>query len=375
MVLVGLGGPSSPDEVVPFVYHRLMDPAEVYLPVSGWARRQLAKVLARRWGRGLREAFELIGGCSPLRRLAAEQAAALQRRLGDTLADYDGVTVKTYVAMRHGGPSLADVCGSMQADGVTKVVLLPLDPHYSVATTGSAARQWAARCERFELPTTLIPEFSAHPRFVQALNDRVDEGLQRFSREDRPSVQLLFVGHGIAKRRLTRDGDPYCCQVHATVRALRAKRDEPGRAVRTAFLDPLGLGGTHGLSVVDAIDDMAADGSQALLVVPISFTTDRIETAYHLDVSGRARAAEQGVSRFEVTSGINAHPALVDALADVVGHHLYDASAAGGDGLATSVPHLSPSPVPSAPPCPVCDRSVPVRAWAEWAARPASEPR
>ena len=356
VVLLGLGGPSSPEEAAPFLYSRLMDPAEVELRVPRPARHHLARVLARRRGRRLAKAFELIGGSSPLRRHAEEQARALQRYLNEDYEAAVGVTFRVYVAMRHGEPSTEAARAQMAEDGVTRVVLLPLQPHFSVATTGSSLAYWRAldgEPGAGRWPLTLVRDYAAHPKLALAISERIDEGLQRFPREVRDRVQILFAAHGAQRRHLTGLDDPYCCQVQATVEAVLEARGEPDRPAEVAFEAPLGSGGALGPSVGDALDDLAGDGSSAVLVVPVSFISDRVETAFDLDVTARARAAERGVSHFEVTSGLNCHALLVDALAESVATHVRPA---GAGPVAAPPAHARST-------CAVCGRAVIVRDW------------
>lgn len=361
VVLLGLGGPSRPDEVVPFLYSRLMDPAEVHLPVPRWARRRVAQALAYRRGRALARAFEMIGGTSPLRRHASEQAVALQRRLTHRYGAATGAEFRTYVAMRHRDPSMAAARAQMAKDGVTKAVLLPLQPHFSATTTGSSLAYWRALDAELGAPTwteSLATEYATQPRFVRALSERIDEGLQRFAREDRERAQILFVAQGVSHRHRVHFGDPYCCHLHATVRAVAKERGED-RPVHLAFQAPIGGGRTAGRSVAEAIDDLADDGASAVLAVPISFISDRVEAAFDLDVTARARAQSSGIADFEVTSGLNCHPLLIEALAECVGAHLQPA-ARSAPPLFSALPLDGRAPEP----CPVCARRLPVRQWA-----------
>ena len=364
VVMMELGGPLRPDEVVPFLKSRLMDPVEVDLRVPRSLRPRAARFLARRLGRELRRSFELIGGCSPLRRHVSEQAAVLQRRLNDRFGAATGATFRTYVAMRHGDPSMETARRRMAEDGVTKVILLPLQPHFSASMAGSALSYWQAH-GTVEAPTALVSEYATHPKLVRALNERIDEGLQRFPRQVRDRVQILFAAHGALRRHLQKLDDPYCCHVQATVRAvLGARTDDRPSAV--AFLPPLGSGRAIGARLRDTIADLADDGAAAVLVVPISFLSDRVDTAFDLDVTARAVAAKEGISHFEVTNGLNCHPLLIDALAECVATHVEPDALAGGDGLvrADDLPEVVTTAVrPRVPACPVCDRSVATRTW------------
>lgn len=364
VVMMELGGPLRPDEVVPFLESRLLDPVEVDLRVPRVFRPRLARRRARTLGRDLQRSFEMIGGSSPLRRHVSEQASALERRLNTLFGETTGATFRTYVAMRHGDPSMERARQRMVEDGVNRVVLLPLQPHYSASMAGSALSYWQAHGP-VASPTALVAEYASHPKLVRALAERIDEGIQRFPRDVRDRVQILFAAHGASRRHLARLDDPYCCHVHATVRGVLDARGD-SRPSRVAFLDPLGSGRAIGTPVDDAVGEMAADGASAILVVPVSFLSDRVDTAFDLDVTLRAVAKREGIEDFEVTNGLNGHPLVVDALAECVAVHLEPDVLAGGDGLAAPPPggpSLSATAV-AGPTCPVCHRTVQARTWA-----------
>ena len=352
VVLMNLGGPSQRGDVEPFLYNRLMDPAEGDWNLPAFVRDRASRVLARRRARPLADAYEQIGGASPLARHTAEQAAALQRRLNDRFAAATGATFRTYVAMRHWHPTSEEAAAQMAADGVTRTVLLPLHPQDSSATTGSSVAYWKALEAAGEIPvwpTTLVPEYAAHPTYVQALAERVDEGLQRFPRDARADVQVVFCAQGAHVSRL-RAKDPYCCLVHATVQQVVDAREarDPRREAHVAFLPPLVPGRPLGPTLDAALDALADDGHAHVLVVPVSFVSDRVETAYDIDVVARARARAQGVTHFEVTNGLNGHPLFIEALADCVSAQIRPQ--AHGDGSPAlfrtaieSLPHHAPS--------------------------------
>ena len=363
VVMMELGGPLQPDAVVPFLESRLLDPVEVDLRVPRVLRPRLAKMLARRQGQALRRSFEMIGGFSPLRRHVSEQAGVLERHLNERFGPTTGAIYRTYVAMRHGDPSMETTRRRMAEDGVTKVILLPLQPHFSASMAGSALSYWEAHGTT-SVPTALVSEYATHPKLIGAINERIDEGLQRFPREVRDRVQILFAAHGALKRHLQTLDDPYCCHVQATVRAvLDARTDD--RASTVAFLPPVGFGRSIGTRLGDAVADLGDEGASALLVVPISFLSDRVDTAYVLDVTARDVAAKEGISHFEVTSGLNCHPLLIDALAECVATHVEPDVLAGGDGLAGGdAPDLVSTSVRArVPACPSCHRHVATRTW------------
>lgn len=353
VVLMTTGGPSGAADVEPFLYSRLMDPAETSWRMPRRLRQVAARLLARRRSKTLGRAYELIGGSSPLAHHTQEQAVALQVVLNRRFGAATGATFRTYTAMRHWHPTSAEAARAMAADGVTHTVLLPLHPHYSGATTGSSFAQWDALCADGAvppLPTARVSEYAAHPKYVQALAERVDEGLQRFPRAARSRVQVLFCAQGALHDAADRTHDPYCCLVHATVQAVVDARSphDSARGIHVAFGKPLVRGRALAPEVRDTIRRIADDGFDAVLVVPVSFVSDRLETAYELDVVVRGEAAQAGIAHYEVTHGLNTHPLLLDALAECVAAQL--APATGGDGAsalfapaATALPHHDPA--------------------------------
>lgn len=318
VVMMNLGGPRTLDEVKPFLYNLYMDPASVPLPVDGTLRHWVCRAMATLRARSVRTDYEMIGGSSPLNRLTREQAQALEQHLHATYGGPSGVSFRTYLAMRYGHPSSEDAAAAMVDDGVDRVVLLPLYPHYAKSTTGSSMAYWHALDTRDTIPswpTTTVPEYAANPKYVQALSERIDEGLQRFPHAVRDDVHFVFSAHGIPRRDVTDRHDPYCCLVHATVEEVMRRR-AGDRPFHTAFRDRVGWTEWLTPSTTDVLDTVASSNADGVLVVPIAFLTDHLKTSYELDVQVREQAEAMGLRHYEVTSGLNAHPLLIEALGE-----------------------------------------------------------
>lgn len=329
VVLLNLGGPEKPEDVAPFLYNLFMDPAIIDLPVGGVFRHWLAKFISNRRARSVKEDYEAIGGGSPIGRLTHEQAGSLERLLNRRYAEPAGATFRTYVAMRYWHPFSEEAARQMQADEIDKVLLLPLYPQYSKTTTGASLVYWKALEERGEIPewpTTFVQEYAANPKYVQAISERIDEGLQRFPKPVRPNVQLLFSAHGTPLKEMTKRRDPYCCLVHCTVDQVM-KRRRHDRPYHVAFQSKVGPAEWLTPSTLDKIESLAGQGRRALLVVPVAFVTDHIETSFELDIEAREEAEEAGVRHFEVTSGLNSHPLFIEALAEATMAQLSPCSA------------------------------------------------
>ncbi len=320
VVLFNLGGPDKIEDIAPFLYNLFMDPAIIDIPVGGVLRHGLCRLIARRRSKAVGKDYEAIGGGSPINRLTREQASALEERLMRDYGRAEGVVFRTYPAMRYWRPFSEEAAEKMQRDGVNKVVLLPLYPQYSKTTTGASLAYWHALKEAGEIPdweTTSVFEYAAHPAYVQAVSERIDEALQRFHRSERPSVQLLFSAHGTPVREMKERRDPYCCLIHSSVDRVMAHRnfDYP---YHVSFQSKVGPMEWLTPSTIDKVEELGQKGVPALVVVPIAFVTDHIETAFELDVELRERAEAVGIHRFEVMSGLNCHSLFVEALSEAV---------------------------------------------------------
>jgi ferrochelatase len=385
VVLMNLGGPNALDDVKPFLYNLLMDPALLPMPVGGGLRHGLCRALAAFRAESVQREYELIGGRSPLTRLTREQADSLQGYLDEHFGAPTGIDFRTYVAMRYWHPFSEEAAAQMAEDGVDRVVLLPLYPQYSQATTGSALAYWEALADTGEIPswpTTTLFEYAANPKYVQALSERIDEGLQRFPRAQRGEVQLLFNAHGPPRRRHPEE-DPYCCLVHSTVHRVMQYREDD-RPCHLSFQNKVGLREGLSPSTATTLTELATEGVDAVLVVPLTFATDHFLTSYGLDIEVREQAETAGIPHFEITAGLNTHPLFIETLAEATVSQLnlpvdVNQLRVGGDGLSQDYPLRSYRERPRADAsaedagCSVCDNPTPARRWRRAGEEPESE--
>jgi ferrochelatase len=318
VVLLNHGGPSSLADVEPFLYRLFMDPALIDLPIGPFLRHWMCKAMARLRASSIAEDYEVIGGSSPINRLTREQSRSLQKHLNATFGRPSGITFRTYVAMRYWHPFSEEAARQMADDGVDQVVLLPLYPHWSKTTSGSSIAYWHALEEAGEIPswpTTSVFEYAAHPKYVQAVSERIDEALQRFPSGLRDDVHLLFSGYGTSMREVTDHGDPYRCHLRTTVEEVMNLREDD-RTHDVAFQGGDGFTEWLSPSTSEVLERLGSGHAPPVLVVPISYLTDHVETHYELDIAVREEAEAAGIDHFEVSSGLNAHPLLVEALAE-----------------------------------------------------------
>lgn len=349
VVMMNLGGPMAEEDVEPFLYNLFMDPAIIDIPLPKGPRHWLSKFIASKRSKTVGEDYKLIGGNSPINRLTREQAEALEKRLNARFGPATGATFRTYVAMRFWKPFSEDCAQQMKEDGIDKVVLLPLYPQYSKTTTGSSLVYWKALEEAGEIPTwptSLVFEYATHPLYVQSISERIDEGLQRFPRTIRDKVHLLFSAHGTPVKEMKTRRDPYCCLVHSTVQqVMDARAEKEDRPFHVAFQSKVGPAEWLTPSTPDKLKELGEGETNAVLVIPVAFVTDHVETAFELDIEVREEAEHFGIEHYEVTSGLNCHPLFIEALTEAVAAQVTATQAIEGDGAVA----MLPQPIPTLP--------------------------
>ncbi|MBI2955908.1 MAG: ferrochelatase [Acidobacteria bacterium] len=317
VVLFQLGGPDCLDAVEPFLFNLFSDPDIIEFPFSRLTRPAIARLLARRRAAKVREHYREIGGGSPLLELTRAQAAALEAELRRSL------DTRVWVAMRYWHPLIEEVIAQIREADLDELVLLPLYPQYSKVTTGSSLNEWERRSRRagWRMPVKIVPDFYRHTLFLDALVEKINSTLARFPAGE--PVTLVFSAHGVPMS-VIEAGDPYQEQTEATVRLVMERggwshphllcyqsRVGPGR-----WTEPM----LH--TALERLRPGAGDGGGAgarnVLVIPISFVTEHIETLHEIDLEARAQAASLGFARFEMMPALNDSPTFIRALADLV---------------------------------------------------------
>jgi ferrochelatase len=216
--------------------------------------------------------------------------------------------------MRHWHPYLRDTLAEIGRDGIRRVVVIPLAPHYSSLSIGAYER--AVDAGRGGLEVALVRQWHDHPRFLDAVAERVRDALARFPAGERGAVPVLFTAHSLP-RRILAAGDPYVAQLEASVSGVMERLSgDPARA-RLGFqsagrtpepwLEP---------EAGRLIEALARSGERNVVVCPIGFVSDHLEVLYDVDVELAGLARRFGV-RLERTESLNASRALVEALADL----------------------------------------------------------
>ena len=307
VVLFQLGGPDTLPAVEPFLFNLFSDPDIINFPGSFLARKPLAKLISTTRSKTVRRKYAEIGGGSPICRLTEQQSRALE------IALRRHVPARTVVAMRYWHPDTRGAIASLESEPYDELVLLPLYPHYSFATTGSSLKEWN-RLHKPKVPVHLIDHFFDHPDYISGVVERVNTVLRQLPRPN--NVHLVFSAHGLPMT-LVEKGDPYPRHIEATVRLVREMGAWPNphtlcyqsRVGPQKWLQP---------SLTATIESLARDGVKRVLVIPISFLTEHIETLHEINIEAREQAESLGVHDFHMMPALNDSPLLIRALADLV---------------------------------------------------------
>jgi len=317
VVLLNLGGPEKLEDVYLFLYNLFADPEIIRLPIP-FLQKPIASLIAASRAPISQENYAMIGGGSPLRVLSEEQGEsienALQRR---------GVEAKVYVAMRYWQPYTEDAIAQIKQDGITRLVVLPLYPQYSISTSGSSIKKldaiWESDPELQSIEKITIQSWYNRSGYIRAMNELIDAKLQEFDEPE--NVHIFFSAHGVPVKYVTKYGDPYQSEmencVDGIMKALR--RDHLDYNAHTlAYQSRVGPVEWLQPYTEDAIKNLAKRGVKDLLVVPISFVSEHIETLQEIDIEYRELAEENGIHNFKRVPALNSHPIFINDLAELI---------------------------------------------------------
>ncbi len=308
IVLFQLGGPDTLEAIEPFLFNLFCDPDIIDFPFARIGRRPLAKLISTTRARKVQHHYSVIGGGSPIRRFTEQQALALQTRLTGS-----GIDARCFVAMRYWHPFTAEAIAQLDAAACDEVVLLPLYPHHSSTTTGSSLNEWN-RLYRGALPVHTVDAFYRNDLYLEAIVEKIEEALARFSDPGRP--EIVFSAHSVPLSVIDR-GDPYQHQIEETV-ALLMRRGGWTNSCRLCYQSKVGASKWLQPSLHRTLRDLASEKVREVCIVPISFVSDHVETLGEIDHEAREEATKLGVEKFEMTSGLNDSPMFVAALAELV---------------------------------------------------------
>ena len=298
LLLLAFGGPRSLDEVE-FLLTRLFQ-----------GRKPSAEQIER-----VKERYRLIGGFSPLLKITQEQAKGLEEELKKR-----GYSFKSYVGMRYGHPLIEETLKEILQDGITEIIALPMAPFQSRASTGAYIEEVnrAKKILNKEVSLSFVVGWHLHPLFLEAVRERIAEGLKGFGEEERKGVHLLFTAHSLPKSIVEKD--PYAKEIEASIKGVLEKL-EPFPWHMAYQSKGGGPEEWVGPDVESILTELSRQKVREILVIPIGFVADHIEVLYDIDILYREKAESMGMV-LRRTPSLNFSKRFIEALATIVEEHV-----------------------------------------------------
>ena len=317
VLLMNLGGPERIKDVGPFLYNLFSDPEIIRLPIPAF-QKPLAWLISTLRSTKSQEAYLSIGGGSPLRRITEQQARELQSKLRE-----NGLNATTYIAMRYWHPFTESAIADMKADGIDQVVVLPLYPHFSISTSGSSFRELKKLRDRDsdfkKIPIRCIRSWFDQSGYLKSMVELISEQISLC--QNPSNAHVFFTAHGVPKSYVEEAGDPYKDQIEAC-----------SSLIINELQKYLGYRNPHTLSyqsrvgpeewlkpyTEDVLEELGKSKLHDLIVVPISFVGEHIETLQEIDIEYKEIAQKAGIKNFRRVKALNTHPTFIDGLKDLV---------------------------------------------------------
>ncbi|KAJ2802996.1 hypothetical protein H4R20_003065 [Coemansia guatemalensis] len=321
ILMMNMGGPRTQDDVAQFLSNIFLDRDIIKLPMQ----KTLGQFIARRRVEKVKRQYMQIGGGSPIEKWTRIQGEGMVNAL-DRQSPETGPH-KYYVGFRYTEPSIRSAIEEMLRDNIDHVIAFTQYQQYSGSTTGSNFNELYRAQKQLDpgskLRWSFIDRWGTHPKLISAFADRVEAQVQRLEDDVRQETPILFSAHSLPLNVVDR-GDPYVAEVGGTVAYVvdelrRRGITNPYRLTWQSAVGPLRWLAPQ---TEDAIKSYGANGYRSLVMVPIAFTSDHIETLYELDIEYGETAQKAGISQYLRAEALNDHPPFIDALATIVKEHI-----------------------------------------------------
>ncbi len=305
IALLNMGGPDTLDDVQPFLFNLFCD-REIIRLGPALLQKPLAWLISRRRAPRSKANYAQIGGGSPLKTITCHQAQALEESLL-LHGDYSVV-----VAMRYWPPLADEAIKELLRQGVALIIVLTLYPHFSKATTGSSVSHFRSCLNHLApgLPLKVIDSWPTQPSYIKALAENISDGLRYFNSTQ---VALVYSAHSLPVSFI-QEGDPYVDHINQTILALEKITGIPGRICYQSRSGPVEW---LAPSTPEMLELLAIEGCKNILMVPISFVSDHIETLYEISILYKERAAQLGM-HLQACPSLNLNPTFISALRELV---------------------------------------------------------
>ncbi|MEN8200504.1 MAG: ferrochelatase [Thermodesulfobacteriota bacterium] len=305
IILLNMGGPEKPEDVRPFLFNLFSDRQIIRLGPF-FMQTPLAWLIARKRAPKSMKTYEKIGGGSPLARITREQGQALEKLLREH-GDYTVVS-----GMRYWQPDSDTALKELTDRGISKIIALPLYPHYSRATSGSSIQDLKRAIDSCDkaIDLSVIESWPTQASYVRAVAANIREAAARFA----PDIpQVVYSAHSLPVSFIE-DGDPYVEHIQATIKELEKETTLQGRLCFQSRSGPVEW---LSPSTPEMLDTLAREGCKNIVMVPISFVSDHVETLYEIEMLYCDQARDLGM-RLEASASLNCDPLFIQGLKELV---------------------------------------------------------
>ena len=308
VILFNLGGPDKLQNVEPFLFNLFNDPAILSLP--SFIRYPLAKLIANRRAPTAKKIYQELGGSSPILKLTEEQSQALEVKLNknDDLTDY-----KCFIVMRCWHPRAEDVVKDVIKYNPNEIILMPLYPQYSAATSGSSIKEWKDICVKnnFKVKTSTICCYPTDKNFVEAHRTEILKKIKNLN-----NFKLIFSAHGLPEKNIKK-GDPYQWQMEQCVKEIVKSLDIKDLDWILSYQSRVGPLKWIGPSTEDIIVENSKLGKHIVLV-PVAFVSEHSETLVELDIEYKELAEKNGCKNYLRVPALGTNENYINAMSNLI---------------------------------------------------------
>jgi ferrochelatase len=308
IILFNLGGPDKLENVEPFLFNLFNDPAILNLPTL--LRYPLAKLISNRRAPIAKKIYAELGGSSPILKLTKEQSDVLETKLNQTQGEDE---YKCFIIMRCWNPRAKDVIKDVRLYGPDEVVLMPLYPQYSAATSGSSIKEWKDVCKKnnYHVKTSTICCYPTDQNFINAHTKEIKKkikGLKNF--------KLIFSAHGLPEKNIKK-GDPYQWQVEQSVKKIVESLNDESLDWILSYQSRVGPLKWIGPSTETIIIENSKLGKHIVLV-PIAFVSEHSETLVELDIEYKEIADANGCRNYTRVPALGINEDYIKAMSELI---------------------------------------------------------
>ncbi len=308
VILFNLGGPDKLENVEPFLFNLFNDPAILNLP--NFIRYPLAKLIANRRAPTAKKIYQELGGSSPILKLTKEQAIALELRLNEDDGVFD---YKCFIVMRCWHPRAENVVKEVINYNPNEIILMPLYPQFSAATSGSSIKEWNDICikNNFKIKTSTICCYPTDENFVEAHKNEILKKIQNLQ-----NFKLIFSAHGLPEKNI-KNGDPYQWQVEQSVNKIVKSLNIKGLDWILSYQSRVGPLKWIGPSTEDIIVKNSKLGKHIVLV-PVAFVSEHSETLVELDIEYKELADKNGCKNYSRVPALGTNKNYIKAMSNLI---------------------------------------------------------